>query len=274
MTGHKGIIGSRLLERLKELGHEPVLLVDLKEGKDIANFDEFKINERADMMIHLASFNKINKCIANPDLPFKNIALGTYKVMEFCRKNNIPKIIYTSSSRILKEEKNAYTAAKIYGEELCKGYQQCYNIDYVIIRPSTVYGPRDTNTPRLVGTFIKKASEDQDLEIYGDETKTLDLTYVEDFVDGFLLAMNQKNQEYDIGTGKGTKVSRVADIIIGEIGKGRKIFCHPEIAQPQHVEIDISKMRNLGYSPKVSVEEGIKKTIEWFREEGLISSDK
>lgn len=141
MTGHKGLIGSFLLKRLKELGHEPVLLIDERDGNNIIDFNQVSLDSPANMLIHLASFCKINQCIENPELAFENNVLGMHEVMEFCRRNKIPKIVFTSSSRILSPEKNVYTASKIYGEELVKGYKECYGIDYVIIRPSTVYGP-------------------------------------------------------------------------------------------------------------------------------------
>jgi len=269
MTGYKGLIGSFLLEELKKRGHNPVLLVDKKDGTDIIDLDKIKLNEKCDLMIHLASFNKINKTIENPELAFKNIALGTFRVLEFCRKNNIPKIVYTSSSRILEKEKNPYTAAKIFGEELCKAYSQCYGIKYVIIRPSTVYGPRDINTPRVIPIFIQNALHDKELKIYGDENKTLDFTYIDDFISGFLIAIKQENKEYDFGTGESTKLSEVADLIIKNIGKGRKVFERAEIAQPQNVGLDISGMRKLGYNPKISIEEGIERTIDWFKEKSL-----
>ena len=265
MTGHKGLIGSFLLERLKKEGHEPILLIDKRDGGDIADIDKAKLRERADIMIHLASFCKVNKIVNNPQLAFDNNVLGMFKVLEFCRKNKIPKIVFTSSSRILSKEKNPYTASKIYGEELCRGYSQCYGIDYVIIRPSTVYGSFDDKTNRLVDIFARNALEGKKLEIYGDESKTLDFTYVDDFIEGFMIAMKQKNKEFNIAFGKGTRVSYAADIFIKEAGKGSKVFLPPETAQPQHVEVDISEIQKLGYKPKVSIEDGIKRTFEWYR---------
>ena len=129
MTGHKGLIGSSLLSRLVDREDKPVLLIDKREGNNVLDIDKMKLEDRADAFIHLASFCKINKTIENPELAFDNNVLGVYKVMEFCRKNKIPKIIFTSSSRILEEEKNPYTASKIYGEELVRAYSQCYGIN-------------------------------------------------------------------------------------------------------------------------------------------------
>lgn len=266
MTGHKGLIGSFLLKRLEEQGHKAVLLIDKREEKDIVDIDKLELIEPVDMMIHLASFCKINKCINNPELSFKNNVLGMYKVMEFCRKNKIPKIIFTSSSRVLSKEKNAYTASKIYGEELVKGYGDSYNIDYVIIRPSTVYGPFNDETKRLMDIFCLNALQDRELKIFGNRNKTLDFTYIDDFIEGMLLAMKEKNEEFNISFGKGVKVSYVADLIIDLAGRGTKNFYPPEVAQPQEVELNISKIKKLGFKPEINIEEGIKRTFEWYKE--------
>ena len=265
MTGHKGLIGSFLLKRLEERGDKPILLVDKREGTDINELNTFHLNEGADVMIHLASFCKINKTIEEPELAFYNNVLGIYRVLEFCRKHKIPKIVFTSSSRILSKEKNPYTASKLYAEELIKGYCECYGINYIIIRPSTVYAPMNDFSRRLVDIFILNALQGQELKIFGNENKTLDFTYIDDFVDGFLIAMEQNNKCFDIASGTSTKVSYVADLIIKLAGQGTKSFHAPEIAQPQEVELDISKIKELGFKPRVSVDEGIRRTFDWYQ---------
>ena len=265
MTGHEGLIGGFLLKELEKRGDTPVMLIDKRSGGDILRIDELTLDEEVDVFIHLASFCKINETIINPGKAFDNNVLGIYKVLEFCRKNGIKKIVFTSSSRVLEDEKNPYTASKIYGEELVKGYSQCYGIDYCIIRPSTVYGPFNDKTKRLVDVFILNALNDEELKIYGDQEKTLDFTYIDDFIEGFLIAMEQKNKEFNISSGKTTKVSDVADLIIKLRGQGEKKFHEKEIAQPQHIELDITPIKNLGYEPKVSIEEGIRRTFEWYK---------
>ncbi len=266
MTGHKGLIGSFLLERLKQRGDIPLLLVDKREGNNIIDMGNFKLNEKADVMIHLASFCKINKTVEEPETAFENNVLGTCKVLEFCRKNGIKKIIFTSSSRVLSKEKNPYTASKMYGEELVKGYAQCYGIDYLIIRPSTVYGPFNDKTKRLVHIWILNALKGEELKIFGDENKTLDFTYVEDFINGFLLVIDEKNKEYNISAGKSIKVSYIADLIINLAGKGSKKFYPSEVAQPQEINLDIYELKKSGFEPKTSIEEGIKRTFNWYKE--------
>jgi UDP-glucose 4-epimerase len=265
MTGHKGLIGHFLLERLIACGDKPVLLIDTRDGHDIRDISKHTLKEKADVMIHLAAFCKIDKIIQNPELAFDANVHGTHEVMEFCKRNGIRKIVFTSSSRVLSKEKNPYTASKLYGEELVKGYYDAYGIEYVIIRPSTVYGPFDDKTGRLIDVFIRKALSGEELQIFGDTSKTLDFTYIDDFIDGFLLAMKERNAEFNIANGKGISVSHVADVVLGLAGGGRKAFYPAQCAQPQHVEVDISALEKIGYVPKVSVEQGVRLTFDFYK---------
>jgi len=269
LTGHKGLIGSALKERLEREGQKLVLEIDKKIGKDIDFLENYKPDsfDKIDIFIHAAAFCKINKIIEEPKLGHVN-ALNDFKVFEFCRKNNVPKIVYFSTSRTLSKEKNPYTAGKVYGEELCKAYKDCYGIDYIIIRPSTVYGPFLDKTKRLIHLFIISALSNKDLIIYGNpKTKTLDFTYIDDFIDGVMLTINKNgwNKEYNISGGEEFSVYELAKFIIQETNSKSQIkIAGAEIAQPQKVKLDISEISKLGYRPQVPLLEGVKKTIEWY----------
>ena len=267
MTGHAGLIGTFLKKRLEEEDNQCVLKMDLREGDDILyDIDHKKCN--ADIMFHLASNCKINKCVKSPNWSFENVK-GIHKVLEFCRKNNIKKIVAFSSSRILSKERNPYTAAKIYLEELCKAYSACYGIKYIIIRPSTVYGPFRDKTNRLMDIWIRAALNGDNLKIYGNpKTKTLGFTYVDDFVDGVMLALkvNKWNLEYNISGGEEDNLSKLAKFIIKETKSKSKIsILDPEVEQPQQVNVDISKIKSIGYSPKVELDEGVRRNISFYK---------
>lgn len=267
LTGHKGLIGSALLQQLKQRGDNPVLLIDKRENQDILDIDKIELKEKVDVFIHLAAACKINKTIQEPEWAFENNVFAMHKVMEFCRKNKIPKIVFTSSSRILSPEKNPYTASKIYSEELVKGYSQCYGIKYIIIRPSTVYGPFDDQTKRLIDIWMLNALKGKELKIFGKPGRTLDFTYIEDFIEGFLLAMEQTNKEFNLSAGKAIQLDYVADKIIKLAGGGgTRNFYPQEVAQPQEVELDISEIKALGYEPKTTIDEGLKKTFKWYKD--------
>ncbi len=271
ITGHQGLIGSSLKKRLEDEGHKCVFSMDLQSGDDVC-IDMKNQKCSADIMLHLASNCKINKCISDPRWCFENV-IGVFEVLEFCRKNNIKKIVAFSSSRILDEEKNPYTSSKRYTEELCKAYSACYGIEYIIVRPSTVYGPFDDKTNRLMDIWIRDALNNKNLKIYGDpKTKTLDFTFIDDFVDGIILAIDKDkwNKEYNISGGEEYNLERLAEFILRKTNSNGKVIIEPEeMQQPQKVRLNISEIKKIGYSPKINLKEGVRRTIKFYKENNL-----
>lgn len=269
ITGHKGLIGEYLKKSLDNNGYRCVLSIDQKEGFNILDllFREEEIKEKIDVFFHFAAQCKINESIARPELSHKNNTDGILFVLEFCKRHNIPKIVVASTSRVLSKERNPYVASKIYVEEMTKAYHDCYGMDYLIIRPSTVYGPIFDETSRLVNNFVTQAFKNLDLQIYGNKNKTLDFTYVEDFVDGVLLATKGKwNKDYNISGNQEIKIYNVAREIIKQVGsKSKIVFLPPEKAQPQNVRINTSPLKKLGYKPKIDMKEGIRRMVKWYR---------
>ncbi len=142
ITGHKGLIGNEIYNRL--INNNDVIGYD----KD----DIFPQDQYFDIIIHCASNCVVRDIIKNPKLSFDNIEL-TYKVMEYARINNIKRIILFSSSRVNAIEKNPYTVSKQYLENMAEGYYQCYNIEYIIIRPETVWSRNEKNK-RVINIWI------------------------------------------------------------------------------------------------------------------------
>ena len=256
LTGHKGLIGSVLLNRLLQAGHTPIELIDIREGRNIRDMMELKSKERVDVVFHLAAFCKIKECINEPWLPWLNNVGGVHAVMEYCRKHDVPKIVFTSSTRVLYPEKNVYTASKVYGEELV----QSYGLDFSILRPSTVYAPFKDQTERVTHKFIEAAFAKKPLKIYGDKNKTLDFTYVDDFVDALLACSKEKNTIWNVGTGREVKLFDVAQYIIDNTGGLGTIEFHPpEKLQPQRVVVDTD------YPCPTTMEEGMLKVINFWK---------
>ena len=159
ITGNKGLIGTALKKRLDAEGHKCVLQIDKREGFDVTDllFKDYELSDKIDIFFHFAAQCRINEAIANPILPHKNNVDGILWVLEFCRKHKIPKIIAASSSRVLSPERNPYTASKVYVEEMIKAYSDCYGIEHIIVRPSTVYGPMFDATSRCINNFMTAA---------------------------------------------------------------------------------------------------------------------
>lgn len=254
MTGGSGLIGKALERKLLKLGHECIENFDLRTGKDARFIREFKTNKKIDCILHLAANCKINKCINFPELAKENVDT-TFEVLEFCRERGIKKIVYFSSSRVLSSMKNSYTASKIYGEELVKAYHKCYGIDYIIIRPSTVYGPGKDETKRLMDIWINNAKQNKDLIINGNMTKSLSFTYIDDFIEGVINSMKQWNRDYNIA-GEEEYLIDVANKLRKIMKSKSKIKYHKEeLAQPQSVYL------NSDFECKTTIEEGIKKCL-------------
>lgn len=271
ITGHKGLIGTSLKKRLVDDGHKIIGAIDLRENnRNLSNLRNLRSKIKIDMFIHAAALCKINKTVKDPPLAHVNNSAGTFHALEFCRINKIPKFVFFSSSRVLSKEKNPYTASKLYGEELCKAYSDSYGIEYLILRPSTVYGGFWDITSRLIHLYITAALAGKELKVYGNpKIKTLDFTHVDDFVDGTMLAINYEkwNKEYNISGGEEYKVQSLAEDIIKQTGSTSKIGVYDaETAQPQKVKLDILGIKKLGYTPKIPLKEGVEKTIKWYVE--------
>jgi len=271
MTGTRGLIGENLKQRLDK-NHNCIMEVDLRKGSNILNLDGVKLNpktQKTDILFHTAAHCKINEGTENPSLPHINNADGIHQVLEFVRKNKIPKIVNFSSSRVLSKERNPYVASKIYGEELTKAYSDCYGLEFINVRPSTVYGPHKDITSRLITIWVQNAIKNKNLEIFGDKNKTLDFTYISDFVDGIELLMNNwykaKNQSYNISGEEEVNLTDLAHMIKDEThSKSRIIYKEPEIAQPQNVNVNISRIKEFGFKPKVDINKGVRKLVEFY----------
>ena len=270
ITGNKGLIGTYLKKRLDEEGHKCVLQIDKREGFDTTDlmFKDYKLSDKVDTFFHFAAQCRINEAIANPILVHKNNVDGILSVLEFCRKHKIPKIVYASTSRVLSKERNPYVASKIYGEEMCKAYHDCYGIEYIIIRPSTVYGPMFDETSRLINNWLTSAFKGENLRLYGDRTKTLDFTYIDDFVDGIVLATNNNwNKEYNISGNNEVNLYDLAKTITLITNSNSKVILLPkEKSQPQQVCVDTSDIKALGYKPKFDIVKGLRSMVKFYKE--------
>lgn len=261
ITGQAGLIGKDLMQRLNAIGGTCIVKIDRREGMEIKDLENLDISTPIDYFFHLAANCKINQQILNPQIAFENSRANEI-VFEFCRQNAIKNIIYFSSSRTLSKERNPYTASKEYGEELCKTYKACYDINYIIIRPSTVYG-KDDETKRLMQIWIDAAKQNKDLEIYGNKNKTLDFTYIDDFNNAVLIALKKDkwNCDYDISGRCEMKLVDVAKEIIKQTkSKSKIIFKEPELQQPQRVKLK-NTLTLKEYKPKYDIKRGIAKCL-------------
>ena len=147
-------------------------------------------------------------------------------------------------------------------------YQRCYGIDSIIFRFSNVYGMYD-ESDRLVPLFIGRARRGDDLIVYGKD-KILDFTYIDDTVDGMLSGIRNfdaaKNDTYNLAYGKGISLVDVAKEMKRLIGSKSKVDVRKSrVGEVVRYIADIKKAKRvLGYKPKIHIEEGLKKSVEWY----------
>jgi nucleoside-diphosphate-sugar epimerase len=296
ITGSSGTIGTRLGEKLLNLGYE-IIGVDWKKNKWHKNLEKRtthldlrnknlvlkKLPKKVDLIIHLAANARVYELVKNPDLAIDNM-ITIYNILEYARINKIKNIIFASSREVYGNTKKAkhkeedvkiencespYSVSKISGEALIHSYHKCFGINYVIIRFSNVYGMYD-ESDRVIPLFIRKAIKNENFVVFGKD-KILDFTYIDDAVEGTIKIIQKfdkiKNNTFNIATGKGTKILFVAQLIKKFLNSKSRII----IKQNRPGEVikyiaDISKARRLlNYEPKTNIIEGIKKTINWYK---------
>jgi nucleoside-diphosphate-sugar epimerase len=294
ITGSSGTIGTRLGEKLLNLGYE-IIGVDWKINKWHRNLEKRtihldlrnknlvlkKLPKKVDLIIHLAANARVYELVKNPDLARDNM-ITTYNILEYARINKVKNIIFASSREVYGNTKKAkhkeedvriencespYSASKISGEALIHSYHKCFGTNYVIIRFSNVYGMYD-ESDRVIPLFIRKAIKNENLVVFGKD-KILDFTYIDDAVEGAIKIIQKfdkiKNNTFNIATGKGTKILFVAQLIKKFLdSKSRIIIKQNRPGEVVKYIADISKAKKLlNYEPRTDIIEGVKKTIEW-----------
>ena len=295
ITGSSGTIGTRLGEKLLNLGYE-IIGVDWKKNKWHKNLEKRtihldlrnknlvlkKLPKKVDLIIHLAANARVYELVKNPDLAIDNM-ITIYNILEYARINKIKNIIFASSREVYGNTKKAkhkeedvkiencespYSASKISGEALIHSYHKCFGINYVIIRFSNVYGMYD-ESDRVIPLFIRKAIKNENFVVFGKD-KILDFTYIDDAVEGVIKVIKRfnkvKNNIFNIATGKGTKILFVAQLIKKFLNsKSRIIIKQNRPGEVVKYIADISKAKKLlNYEPRTDIIEGIKKSIEWY----------
>lgn len=305
VTGGAGFIGRWVVKKLLDDGHSVVALDNLFNGKK-ENIKEFipqnnsfefikgDIKDKGllqeiflakfDLCYHLAASINVQDSIDNPRKTFNNDAIGTFNILEQCKKNNV-KVVFMSTCMVydralsdsgIKETDtikplSPYAGAKIAGENMALSYYYTYGLPVVVIRPFNTYGPfqKSSGEGGVVSIFIKNKLEDKRLNIYGDGTQTRDLLYVEDCARFIVSAgySNDVNGEIlNAGLGNDISINKLAKIIVEDESKIKHVpHIHPQSEIPKLL-CDYQKAKNLlNWEPEVSLKEGLKLTEEWIK---------
>jgi nucleoside-diphosphate-sugar epimerase len=260
VTGHLGFIGSHLIKRLK--GHN-IIGCDLKEGSDICNIESV---EGIDLVFHLAANTNVPLSVKDPIFDFHTLQ-GSLRLIDACCRSGVP-IIYISSSFVYgngkrpSKETEPFDLTAPYGivknsvENYLKFYGKVYGLPYLIIRPATVYGPGQVGG--AMADYIRHLKQGKQATIYG--VKTRDYLYVSDLIDALMFLWG-KEGIYNVGTGKETKLTELYSKIAGILGEEDKpILEEGRVGEVERQRLDCSKLRKLGWKPKISLEEGLRLT--------------
>jgi UDP-glucose 4-epimerase len=302
VTGGNGAVGSHLVKKLLEQSAKVVVLDDFSQSskKNLTSNKNLKIingnitNEKIlkktfstkfDYIFHLAARFANELSVKDPIEDLKVNTQGTLQVLLHSAKQNPKRFIYTSSSSLygvqsaslFKETlypnpSTPYAASKLSGEHYCNAIGKLTGLKHTIVRLSNSYGPSDPpgQFRNVIPNFFDAAMHNKNIIITGTGKETRDFTFIDDTVEGIILAARKKsaeNQLFNLGTGKETEILKIAKIILRlSKSKSKIIFKPRRTFDPiTRRKMDISKAKRLlGYSPKTHIQDGLKITFDWF----------
>ncbi|VAV82231.1 UDP-glucose 4-epimerase [hydrothermal vent metagenome] len=240
-----------------------------------------------DVVVHLAANTGVGPSVEDPVADMKSNVIGTFNMLEGARGQGVASFVFASSGAPIGEVEppidenkparpvSPYGASKLAGEGYCSAYFKSFGVKTVALRFGNIYGTRSAKKESVVAKFIKRALGGETLEIYGDGTQTRDFIYIDDLTDAIRLgaATDRGGEVFQIATHKETTVSEIATLISALIKQetGRQVqVVHKgaRIGDVMRNYSDISKARRvLGFEPKWTIEEGLKKTLRWYLNE-------
>ncbi|MBT4483249.1 MAG: NAD-dependent epimerase/dehydratase family protein [Candidatus Latescibacteria bacterium] len=266
------------LENLKKKSKFNFYKVDIENLTALK--EVFQANQ-PEAVINLAARAGIRYSVENPFVYLSTNSLGNLNLLELCREFNISKYILASSSSLyaghdmpfneslpVNNPTSPYAASKKSAEALAYTYHYLYEIDVTIFRYFTVYGP-SARPDMSIFRFTKWIMEGTPLEIFGDGNQLRDFTYIDDIVHGTLKGLvNSGFEIYNLGNNHPEKLLKVIELIEKYTDKKAElIYKEPHKADMFATGADISKAKKiLNWHPEVSLEEGIKRTVEWSKE--------
>jgi len=274
--------------RLQALEGKPgfhFIKIDIEDTKAL---DQLFNDHKFDAIINLAARAGVRYSMENPDIYMTTNAIGTLNILNQMKKNGIKKMVLASTSSLYAGQPmpftetlpvntpiSPYAASKKAAEVMAYSYHYLYGMDISVVRYFTVYGP--AGRPDMsIFRFIRWIKEGKELELFGDGTQSRDFTYVDDIARGTLLA-TKKDVGYEIiNLGGGQNPISLKTIIsnLEELIGKKAIIKNFEFhkADIKETWADISKAEKiLNWRPQVSIEEGLKKTVESFKNDGILN---
>ncbi|MGD7003068.1 NAD-dependent epimerase/dehydratase family protein [Corynebacterium halotolerans] len=307
VTGGAGFIGSNLTDLLIAEGHDVVVVDNLSRGKlanltsaketgkltfleaDLleVDFEELLAEHTPEVIFHLAAQIDVRESVKDPIHDAETNILATIRIAEAARKNGVRKIVFTSSGGSIYGETDQlpvgedqpvdpysqYAASKVSGEIYLNTYRHLYGLECSHIAPANVYGPRQDphGEAGVVAIFSQRLLNGQPTKVFGDGGNTRDYVFVGDVVRAFYLASGEVGggERFNIGTSVETSDRQLHSLVAGAAGAADD----PEFAPARLGDVPRSCLSHakatevLGWRPEISIEEGVRRTVDFFRGE-------
>lgn len=294
VTGGSGFIGSHVVDHCRAAGHETVVIDRAAPHRSDVDFRERDLLDEAaladairgcDTVFHLAAVSNVNVARERPVHTVELNILGTARVLEAARRNGVRRVVFASTvwvysgcrEECVSEETpfhlagagHIYTSSKIAAEMICHDYRRLYDLSVTILRYGIPYGPR-MREELLIPIFIRKALAGEPLTVSGDGAQYRNFVYIDDLARANLLALSERADggTYNLEGPSPVTVRQVAEAVRAIVGPEVQIVSVP--ARPGDYggkTVDATRAeRELGWKAEIPFEEGMRRTVAWYRQ--------
>ena len=285
ITGGSGFVGRHLINKLKKDPENEIHVLDIIDPQieGVRYFDTSILDYEAirnvlkdlnlDIIYHLAAQISLPFSVENPLKDFELNVQGTVNMLEACREFGIKKMVFISTAAVYgiptenpvsedapKKPNTPYGMSKLTAESYVKLYHKLYGLTYTILRFFNLYGPTGKG---VIPIFVNRALNKENLTLLGSGDQMRDFLYVEDAVKALHMALRDlDNNDFNVGFGKEITIKQVAEEVNKQINVEIE-YKEQETKEDLYPIANIEKIKSKGFEPKISLEEGIKRTIEY-----------
>lgn len=273
VTGHEGYIGNSLYWKLISMGHD-VIGIDYKKDDswDILNGLERIEHYDFDYVFHLACIPRVAYSVEQPIHTMMNNVLSTSIVLDFAKRKNVKRVIYSGSSSVVGNgdgPASPYALQKLTSEMETKLYSDLYGIDTVTLRYFNVYSPdqqADSPYATAVANWMRYIREDKNPFITGDGEQRRDMAHRDDVVSANIFAMEYEGefagQNFDVGTGANISLNEMKGIVHNHFPDVKFDYVDERKGDVMITKANMQPLKDLGWEPKVDIKQGISKCFE------------
>ena len=300
VTGGAGFIGSHLVDRLLALEYRVVIIDNLSSGKlknlnpaatfyhsDITQPSSSEVfqREQPGLVFHLAAQTSVSYSTREPVKDSEVNVVGTLRMLEAARRYGVEKFVFSSTGGALYGDPQVdpcpddhpvvplspYAMSKYLGELNMEFYHRLYRLNYTSLRFGNVYGPRQDphGEAGVVAIFAQAMLEGKQPDIFGDGDQSRDFVSVKDAVEANILAIDRGDgMSINIGTGQKTSINRIFELLKGIVGyRWDPLHSPARLGDVYQISLQSTRAKQeLGWTPQVDLEEGLRQTVEYFRQ--------